>query len=109
MSDTLFGVDYDAPAALPPAVVTSPTSVAASKAIVRRSGSQSSLVLLAIRNAGDRGLTDEEGIEATRLSPSSYRPRRTELVAKGLVVDSTRTRPAASGRSAVVWVAAWGR
>lgn len=56
----------------------------------------------ALRHATD-GLTDEEGIALTSLSPSSYRPRRVELVEAGLVVDSGLTRPSLSGRQMTVW------
>lgn len=55
-----------------------------------------------LRHATD-GLTDEEGIALTNLSPSSYRPRRVELVEAGLVVDSGLTRPSLSGRQMTVW------
>lgn len=51
------------------------------------------------------GLTDEEGTDQTRLSGSTYRPRRVELVREGRVRDSGRTRRTKSGRAAVVWEA----
>jgi hypothetical protein len=87
----------------PPAQSHSDTSVAAAQAIKPNANRLRMLVLEAIRAAGADGLTDEEGIAATQLSPSTYRPRRIESVQAGLVVDSGRTRKTASGRSAVVW------
>ena len=51
------------------------------------------------------GLTDEEGCTETGLEGSTFRPRRVELVADGLVFDSGATRPTRSGRAAVVWQA----
>ena len=50
------------------------------------------------------GMTDEEGIRSTGLSPSSYRPRRGELVTAGQVEDSGETRRGSSGRAMTVWV-----
>jgi len=50
------------------------------------------------------GLTDEEGIDRTGLSPSTYRPRRVELWRANLAADSGRTRRVRSGKRAVVWV-----
>lgn len=58
-------------------------------------------VLDAIRAHG--GLTDEQGIELTGMSPSTYRPRRIELVESRLVEDSGLTRKTKSGRWAAVW------
>ena len=59
-------------------------------------------VLEAIRG-NPEGLTDERGIEITGLDPSTYRPRRVELVQSGGVYDSGKTRMTKSGREAVVW------
>lgn len=89
----------------PPAQPHSATSQEAADAIRPDSNRLRSVVYAAIRGAGPDGLTDEEGIERTGLSPSTYRPRRVELVAGGMVVDSGRTRKTASGRKAAVWVA----
>ena len=62
-------------------------------------------MLDAIRRAGADGLTDEEMLAAVQLAPSTGRPRRIELVQRGLVRDSGNIRKTASGRSAVVWTA----
>lgn len=64
-------------------------------------------VLAAIRATGVRGCTDEELQLHLNLNPSTQRPRRVELVRRGQVQDSGRTRPTRSGRRATVWVACW--
>lgn len=51
------------------------------------------------------GATDDEGEAALGIKPQTYTPRRGELVALGLVVDSGRRRNTTSGRPAAVWVA----
>ncbi len=51
------------------------------------------------------GATDEEMQDCLDMNPSTQRPRRVELVEKGLVRDSGKTRKTKSGRSAVVWCA----
>jgi len=50
------------------------------------------------------GLTDEEQQAALGMNPSTQRPRRIELVRRGLVVEAG-TRRTASGRMASVWKA----
>lgn len=81
----------------------SPTSVAAAEAIQPCSANLRGKVLAFLREHG--GATDEEGIEATGISPSTYRPRRIELVRSGAVADSGTTRRTAAGRNAVIWIA----
>lgn len=92
----------------PPAQMHSDTSRDAAEAIRPEAANLRAKVYAAICNAGRDGLTDEEGIERTGLPPSTYRPRRVELVTGGMVVDSGRTRKTASGRKAGVWVATGG-
>lgn len=87
-----------------PAQRHSETSVAAAESIRPDANRLRAVVLDAIRRAGADGLTDEEGIAATGLSPSTYRPRRVECVQAGKVIDSGKTRKTASGRNAVVWI-----
>ena len=53
---------------------------------------------------GNRGATDEEIQTASGMNPSTQRPRRVELVERGLVKDSGQTRLTKSSRSAVVWI-----
>lgn len=82
----------------------SETSNAAARAIEPSRGNLQTLVFLTIRGSSS-GLTDEEGIEATGIPASTYRPRRVELMEQNRVVDSGRTRRTKSGRKAVVWEA----
>ncbi len=89
----------------PPAQQHSPTSVAAGEAIAPVAATLRAEVLAAIQAAGADGLTDEEVQTRLSLGGSTARPRRIELVESGLVTNSGRTRPTASGRQAVVWVA----
>ena len=89
----------------PPAQRHSETSVAAARAIKPDANRYRAMVLAALRRAGADGLTDEEGIAATGIGPSTYRPRRGELVDRGFVQDGGGKRPTASGRPAVVWIA----
>ena len=49
------------------------------------------------------GLTDEQIQQYLDMNPSTQRPRRGELVAAGMLLDSGQTRPTTSGRPAVVW------
>lgn len=49
------------------------------------------------------GATDEEMQRDLALNPSTQRPRRIELVEKGLVMDSGRKAKTASGRLATIW------
>lgn len=81
-----------------------PTSNDAADAIQSLTGRLRWLVLDALRERGAEGATAEELEHATGLSGSTVRPRLIELRRKGLVMDSTRTRPTASGRRAVVWI-----
>lgn len=61
-------------------------------------------VLAFIVGQGPHGVTDDEGETALGIKCQTYTPRRGELVALGLVVDSGRRRNTASGRPAAVWV-----
>jgi hypothetical protein len=60
--------------------------------------------VLALLEATPDGLTDEEMQTRLGMNPSTQRPRRIELVRRGLVVECG-TRRTASGRMAVVWSA----
>jgi len=62
-------------------------------------------VLLALRSWRQEGATDQEIQDALSMDPSTERPRRVDLVKRGLVKDSGRTRLTRSGRKATVWVA----
>lgn len=88
----------------PPAQRHSATSRAAAEAVEPRAATLRRAALEAIRAAAD-GLTDEEGVDATGMGGSTWRPRRVELVGLGLVRDSGRVRKVRSGKRATVWVA----
>ena len=89
-----------------PFVRGSQTSKEAAAAIKPKMATLQQRVLDTIKSAGSAGLTDEQVRTLTGLQHSTETPRRIELVAKGLVKDSGRTRKTRSGRSATVWVAA---
>ena len=61
------------------------------------------VAVFTLLKANPAGLTDEQIIDGTGLSPSTARPRRIDLVNSGVVIDSGMTRPTRSGRAAVVW------
>ena len=88
-----------------PFVTDSPTSQQAASAIKPDAGRLRLKVYDAIMRHGAYGLTDEEGVDATGIAPSTYRPRRIELVEQGKVIDSGQTRLTRAGRKAVVWIA----
>lgn len=79
------------------------TSVAAADGIAPVAGRLRALVYAHLVSCGEAGSTDEEGIEALGMSPSTYRPRRCECVEAGMVCDSGKTRLTKSKRKAVVW------
>lgn len=83
------------------------STTSADAADLARAGAatQRDRVLAAIRAAGSAGLTDEQIADRLELNPSTGRPRRIELVERGQVRDSGRTRATRSGRQAVVWTA----
>lgn len=83
----------------------SETSLAAAKQIEPHLGRLQIVVLDFLRQRGAYGATDEEMQEALALNPSTQRPRRIELVAKGLVIDLGPKRKTRSGRLASIWFA----
>ena len=62
------------------------------------------MVYRMIREVGTYGCTDEELQDALEMNPSTERPRRVELVFRGLVCDSGLRRKTKAGRLATVWV-----
>ena len=78
------------------------TSVAAATAIEPDAGTLRGRVLSYIRSVG--GSTDEEIQVALGMNPSTARPRRVELVDKGLIFENGQ-RKTSSGRWAIVWSA----
>ncbi len=82
----------------------SATSREAAELAVPLSGKYRLKVLLHLQSRGEEGSTDEEMQLALEMNPSTQRPRRGELVTKGLVRDSGVRRKTRTGRAAVVWV-----
>lgn len=104
MSITGTQITYIAP--LPPAQHSSPTSQAAAALIEPTAGTLRAQVLAYLRECGNAGATDEEIQSALTMNPSTQRPRRIELEKLGLVLRTAQTRKTASGRDAVVFIAA---
>jgi len=88
----------------PKHVPHSPTSRQAAAAIERDAKSLRGTVYRYLISCGSRGATDAEMQDRLGMNPSTQRPRRIELVEKGLVRDSETTRKTPSGRAAAVWV-----
>lgn len=91
---------------IPPARRNAPvgTSDVAAGRIAEYANILRTRVFAFIVQQGPHGATDDEGEAALGIKPQTYTPRRGELVALGLVVDSGRRRDTASGRPAAVWV-----
>lgn len=62
-------------------------------------------VLRFLTERGEHGATDEEVQLALDMAGNTQRPRRRELELMDQVVNSGKTRPTQTGRSAVVWAA----
>ncbi len=88
---------------IPPFVAGSTTSFQAAIAMKPCAETCRQQVIEALRAAGLKGLTDEEGIAATGMNPSTYRPRRIELAEAGKIVQLGEKRRTASNHPAVVW------
>lgn len=80
----------------------SETSKAAANSVAYCLNALQSSVLEYITSRGATGATDEEIQQALLLNPSTQRPRRIELVRKGLVVAHGE-RKTKSNRNAAVW------
>lgn len=79
------------------------TSEAAASSVKTSANTMRGQVLRYIRNCGDHGVTDEEGIAATGMAANTWRPRRRELFLLGEIV-SKGERHTRSGRLAKIWV-----
>jgi hypothetical protein len=64
--------------------------------------------VLAYLAAHPDGATADEIAEALRRTPFTVRPRCSELLRRGLIVDSGLRRENTSGKKAIVWVASTG-
>jgi len=82
------------------------TSEVAAASMKPHAARQQREVLAVIVATREHGATDWEVETATGIRAQSVSPRRGELRELGLIVDSGRRRPTASGRPAAVWVAA---
>jgi hypothetical protein len=88
---------------------TATASREARAAVEHSIGPLQMLVLNAIRKAGTKGLTDEEGQAKLSMNPNTYRPRRIELQTMELIqihpVGAKQFRRNAGGRRCAVFVA----
>jgi len=87
-----------------PLPITKPTSAAAARSGRRRKASAASRVLSYLERRGERGAIDEGIRYSLDLGESTARPRRTELTARGLVLDSGRWRRSTKRCLMIVWV-----
>ena len=85
-----------------PSVAGSVTSAAAADSLDAGTLNRLHRVVLEYLAARPGGATDEEMQRGIPMPPSTQRPRRIELVRRGLVVECG-TRRTASGRKASVW------
>ena len=87
-----------------PAVNGSVTSAMAADSLEQKTLNAMQRRVLELLRENTAGLTDEEMQHRLRMNPSTQRPRRIELVRRGLVVEAGM-RKTSSGRMAVVWKA----
>jgi hypothetical protein len=88
-----------------PAQRHSKTSLAAARAAASGASVMREGMYLWLLARGSEGATDEEIQLGMPMAANTQRPRRTELVSSGRVVNSGWTRRTRSGRLAVVWKA----
>jgi hypothetical protein len=88
--------------AMAPSVNGSATSAKAADSMTPATLNNMQRRVLELLAATPEGLTDEEMQRRLRMNPSTQRPRRIELMRRGLVAEAG-TRRTASGRMAVVW------
>ena len=82
------------------------TSMAASDALLPNLGRLQRMAEAAIRDAGQNGLTADELAARLSMDRWSIQPRTSELRRKGLIRDSGQRRANATGKQAIVWIAA---
>ena len=80
------------------------TSVAAADTLAPKLGRLQLMAQTAIRAAGARGLTADELAAHLDMDRWSIQPRTSELKRKGLIADSGKRRPNATGKMAIVWI-----
>jgi hypothetical protein len=88
--------------AMAPSVNGSATSAQAADSLTPATLNNMQRRVLELLAATPEGLTDEEMQRRLRMNPSTQRPRRIELMRRGLVVEAG-TRKAMSGRYATAW------
>lgn len=79
------------------------TSKQAAESIVDKLGKLQDIVLCYAIGRGSEGFTDEMLSDWFGCRGSTYRTRRAELTAQGLIVPTRRRARLSSGRHAVVW------
>lgn len=82
------------------------TSIAAALALAPKLGRLQRMTEAAIRDAAAYGLTADELAARLGMDRCSIQPRTSELRRKGLIRDSGRRRRNATGKLAIVWIAA---
>ena len=82
------------------------TSIAAANALAPKLGRLQRMSQSAIRDAAEQGLTADELAAQLDMDRWSIQPRTSELKRKGLIRDSGQRRSNATGKLAIVWVAA---
>ena len=82
------------------------TSIEAADALAPKLGRLQRLAEATIRDAGADGLTADELAARLNTDRWSIQPRTTELKRKGIIRDSGQRRHNATGKRAIVWIAA---
>jgi hypothetical protein len=99
---TLAGVWGLAPRA--PYQAHSDTSRESAEAIAPKAGTYLAQVAAYLKACDVHGATDDEMQVVLGMDPSTQRPRRIDLVKRGMVRASEMQRPTRKGRKATVWV-----
>jgi len=79
------------------------TSVDAAEALAPKLGRLQRMAATAIGDAGAEGLTTDELASWLDMDRWSIQPRTSELRRKGMIRDSGKRRPNATGKRAIVW------
>lgn len=82
------------------------TELAAAESVTEITGRLRKQALAILRQAGEHGLTDDEGGAQLGGDRLTFGRRRNELVMAGLVVKTDQRRLTPSGRKAIVWTLA---
>ena len=82
------------------------TSIGAAEALAPKLGRLQRMAENEVRDAGAHGLTADELAARLVMERWSIQPRTSELKRKGLIQDSGQRRPNATGKLAIVWIAA---